>query len=190
MSNYRIIMDMDGVLYPFEEAFNTLLVKHGEEPIAFDRWLDFSTMPGDGVEKVWKDPDLFRLGKPYPGTQEMMLKLHEIDDIEVYYVTSFGRNPDITVPAKWLWLHEHFPWVSERNFAATCVKWLFRADLIVEDFPSNISKWLRFNPEGNAVMIRQTWNENRVKAMKKRGVAVFDDGVAGLDEFIKEIRSK
>jgi 5'(3')-deoxyribonucleotidase len=181
-------MDMDGVLYPFEEAFNQLYVKYGGEAIAFDHWLDFSTLPGDIVSKVWNDPKLFRLNKPYPGTQQMMKMLDEMKDVEVFYVTSFGRNPDITVPSKWLWLKRYFPWVSERNFVAMCAKWFFQADMIVEDFPSNIKKWQKYNPEGNAVLIRQPWNEDRVEEMQQCNVMVPKNGVADLDFIISEVQ--
>jgi 5'(3')-deoxyribonucleotidase len=192
MSKYRVMMDMDGVLYPFEEAFNQLYVKYGGEPIAFDHWLDFSALPGGIVEKVWNDPDLFRINKPYPGTQQAMKELDDMADVEVYYVTSFGRNPDITVPSKWLWLKRYFPWVSERNFAAICVKWFFRADLLVEDFPSNIKKWKKENPEGKAMLVQQPWNEDRVDEMLELGVYISPPGIGvnGLNKFIETVRRK
>lgn len=189
MSKFRILMDMDGVLYPFEEAFNQLYVKYGGEPIAFDTWLDFSKLPGELVEKVWKDPNLFRINKPYPGTQAMMRRLDEMDGIEIFFVTSFGRNPDITVPSKWLWLKRYFPWVSERRFVAMCPKWYFRGDLIVEDFPSNIKKWRKENPAGRSILVRRPWNEDKIEEMYNAGVHIFDDGIVGLDKFIEEIRS-
>jgi 5'(3')-deoxyribonucleotidase len=190
MSKYRVLMDMDGVLYPFEEAFNQLYVRYGGEPIAFDKWLDFAELPGEIVDKVWKDPNLFRINKPYPGTQQVLQKLNNMDDIEVFYVTSFGRNPDITIPSKWLWLKHWYPWVSEKRFVATRAKWFFRGDLLVEDFPSNIKKWKKQNPEGEAVLVQQPWNADKIEEMVDMGVYISPVGIDNLDVFINTLRSK
>jgi 5'(3')-deoxyribonucleotidase len=183
-------MDMDGVLYPFEEAFNQLYVKYGGEPIEFDTWLDFTKLPGDIVEKVWKDPNLFRINKPYPGTQQAMQELDAMDDVEVFVVTSFGRNPDITIPSKWLWLKRWYPWINEKRFVATRAKWYFRGDLLVEDFPSNIKKWKEQNPKGDAMLVQQTWNEDGVEEMLDMGVYISPTGIDKLNVFIDMLRSK
>jgi 5'(3')-deoxyribonucleotidase len=164
-------MDMDGVLYPFDRAFNRVIEKHGGKRHDFRGWINFSEVFGDEiVDKVWEDSDLFRIEDPYDGAVYAMQQLDAMEDVQVYFVTNPGRNPHITIPAKWEWIQEHLPWVHHYQFVTTHAKWLFQADMIVEDHPPNIEKFLKYNPTKEATLIMRPWNERKVKRLLDKGV--------------------
>jgi 5'(3')-deoxyribonucleotidase len=164
-------MDMDGVLYPFDKAFNRIIVKHGGTPHDFKGWINFSEVFGDDiVDKVWEDSELFRIEDPYDGAVYAMQQLDALEGVEVYIVTNPGRNPHITIPAKWGWIQEHLPWVHHYQFVTTHAKWLFQADMIVEDHPPNIEKFLKCNPGKEATMVQRPWNDRKTKRMLDKGV--------------------
>jgi len=186
MSKYVIAMDMDGVLYPFDDAWNTICVEHGGQPHDFKDWVNFSEVFGDAlVDAIWHDPKLFQIKEPYPEAVQMMQQLEEMSPfVEVYLVTNPGRNIDITIPAKWAWVQQWFPWITAYHFVTMHAKWLFKADMIVEDFPGNIDKWLKANPVGDAVMISRRWNTNKKTAVIKQGAVVL-----GLEDVVEYVRS-
>lgn len=186
MAKFTISMDMDGVLYPFPEAFNHLVVKYGGQPHDFTKFVNFSEVFGDEVvDKIWADPDLFRIERPYDGVVYAMEQLRAMQDVEVYIVTNPGRNPDITIPAKWAWIKKHLPWVHQYQFVTTHAKWLFRTDLIVEDHPPNIEKFLKHNPDKQAVLIERPWNERKAQRLINKGVYVLVQGIVGLPTVIQ-----
>ncbi len=176
MSKFTVLMDMDGVLYPFEEAFNELYVKYGGEPLTFEKWIDFSTMPGNLIGKVWEDPTLFNRRDPYPGALGMMVALNQMD-IEMYIVTRPGRCPEVTVPAKIEWVKRWMPWFDLRNFTTMFPKWRFTADMIVDDHPPVVDKWRKQNPNGLPVLYTQPWNLGKVGWMRSRGASIAEEYV-------------
>jgi len=179
MSKYTIAMDMDGVLYPFDKAWNTICVSHGGPPHDFNDWVNFSEVFGDAlVEAVWADPNLFRVEKPYEGAVEMMQKLEEMKPlVEVFILTNPGRTIDVTIPAKWAWIQEWFPWIDAYHFVTAHAKWYFKTDMIVEDFPGNLEKWVKHNPTGEPVLIERPWNIHNHRKMKNLGAQIL-----GVDE--------
>jgi len=176
MSKYTIAMDMDGVLYPFDKAWNAVCVAHGGAPHDFTDWINFSEVFGDSlVEEIWADPALFQVENPYIEALPMMQELEEMKPhVEVFIVTNPGRNIDVTIPAKWAWIQKWFPAIDAYHFVTMHPKWYFKTNMIVEDFPGNIEKWLKHNPTGDAVMIEQNWNKDKIPAMRNRGALVMD----------------
>jgi 5'(3')-deoxyribonucleotidase len=181
-----VAMDMDGVIYPFDKAFNELMEQYGGERQEFSKFLDFSTMPGRIIESVWNDPTLFTRSEPYEDAQWMMAELMAIPEIEVFIVTRPGRNPHITIPAKWKWVEQWFPRVPVKNFVTLAPKWLFRSHVIVDDFPDNVRKWQNCNPEGLPILVQRDWNLDVVEKFKKRGILVAENGVSSILPFIKQ----
>lgn len=178
---FTILMDMDGVIYPFEDAFNELMVQYGGEPVDFTEWQDFSTMPGDIIAQIWADPSLFSRVEPYPAAIETLVALKQLTD-DLYLVTRPGRNPEITIPSKIRWVQQYMPWFDIRYFTTMFPKWLFRADMIVDDHPPIVDKWRKQNEEdGMAVLLSRPWNEDKQKWLKRRGAEIAKDYVDVID---------
>lgn len=174
MSDYVISLDMDGVVYPFVETFNPLYMEKTGETLQFNTWLDFSSLPGEIITSIWRDPRLFLTGEPYPGAVNMVQGLLEIPGVEVFFVTSPGRDIDITVPSKWAWINRWFPNFPASHFVTTQRKQYFRASLMIEDYPTNIVSWLSYNPTSEAILIPHPWNEDRHAEMRNLGVNIMD----------------
>jgi len=187
MNKVTVLMDMDGVLYPFEEACSELYVQYGGEPLVFDKWVDFSTMPGDLMTKVWEDPTLFKRSDPYPGAIEMMVALQQMEELDVYIVTRPGRNPNITIPAKIEWVTKWMPWFDLHNFTTMFPKWLFSSNVIVDDHPPVVDKWRKYNLMGLPVLFSRPWNADKVEWMQRRGAFIAKDYIDVLDVIGGEI---
>lgn len=191
MAKFTISMDIDGVLYPFDIAFNRLVEKYGGEPHDFQKWINFSEVFGDEVvDKVWNDPDLFLSEEPYPEVEYVMEKLRTMKDVKVYFVTNPGRNLPITIPAKWAWVQKHFPWLHPYQFVTTHAKWLFRTDLLVEDHAPNIEKFLKFNPDKIGMIIERPWNKRQIAKLMNKGVYVMPRGITGLATVVEFLVDK
>lgn len=191
MAKYTIAMDMDGVLYPFDDAFNALSVEYGGPKHDFTNWVNFSEVFGDEiVDKIWHDPRLFQSHPPYVSAALGMAELRDMSNVEVFVVTNPGRNPEITIPAKWAWLQENFPWIDAYHFVTMHAKWLFQTNMLVEDFPDNINKWVKHNPGNTAVMIDRPWNKAVTQKMLARNVFVLQGGVALVPNLVSHFIRK
>lgn len=187
MALVTVGMDMDGVLYPFDEAFNRLYMMYGGEEQNFDSWLDFGKMDQDIVSKVWKNPELFTASGPYPGVVSIMEQLHETPDLDVVIMTNPGRDIPITFPAKWAWIQKWLPWVEPQDMIVAYHKELVRVDLLVEDFPGNIKKWMKSNPTGLAMMVKQPWNQTEVERLSKKGVLISNEGISPTISVVNQL---
>jgi 5'(3')-deoxyribonucleotidase len=188
---FTIAMDMDGVLYPFDLAFNELSLKHGGPEHDFKNWINFSEVFGDEVvDKIWGDPTLFNCQPPYMSATLGMAELRDMPGVEVFVVTNPGRNPEITIPAKWAWLQHNFPWIDAYHFVTMHAKWLFKTDMIVEDFPGNINKWVKHNPGSTAVMIERPWNQTEVPKLLRKNVYVLSRGVETVPALVSHFIHK
>lgn len=184
MYDYVIALDMDGVLYPFPDAFNALYSEFTGERLIFDGWLDFSSLPGEAVSAVWNNPQLFLHAEPYEGAVDMVQGLMEIPSVALYIVTSPGRSIDITIPSKWQWLQHWMPFVPHDHFVTMTHKQYFRASMLIEDYASNVVSWLTYNPTGDTVLISRPWNESRQQELKNLGTEVMD-----LDKVLTHVYS-
>ena len=187
---FSIAMDMDGVLYPFDEAFNKLIVAAGGEALPFDKWVDFN-LDFDPVlsRKVWKDARLFKMSAPYPNAVQAMEQLNDMEDVEVFIVTNVGKNPQISFPAKWAWLNKWFPWIQPWQVITMRQKWLLDTNMIVDDHHKTVKKWAN-QRMGYPVMIRRPWNRELTdENAKKRGIIV-ENSIAPVVGLVQTILSK
>ena len=184
---YTIAMDMDGVLYPFDEIFLQLYKNYGgEQNFVFDKWVDFSTLDEGIVSQVWRDPELFMSGAPIPGAVETMRALEDMPDVKVVITTSFGRVPDVVVAAKWAWVQKWLPWFQGWNFITIHHKWLIGTDMIVDDFHNNVEAWMNKHLTGQGVLVRRPWNEAEVSRLERRGAFITDNGVQDILPLVEE----
>jgi len=181
-------MDMDGVVYPFEDAFNDIYTGLGGAYQKFDHWIDFSTLPGELVGQVWSDPRLFMTGVPYPGALGTIDTILAMPDTRMFFSTSFGRRKEagVIVASKLTWIREWWGDFDEHNFIALHAKWLLDTDMLVDDFPDHVRKWKNYHPEGTSILIRRPWNEDQLLKLERKGVIIMEDGVEGVLPIIEE----
>lgn len=186
MRKITIAIDMDGVAYPFDEVFCKLYKLHGGAEFVFDRWISFDNdLDPIIVSRVWKDARLFKIGEPYSGVKQALESLSKDPDFRFYLVTSVGRRPHLTVPAKWAWLQKWFPEeVGWKNFVVLRDKWLFAADVIIDDFSQNVIAWKKHR-EGRAFLVRRPWNQDLTD---EKATELGIDVVDSLTQAVSQIR--
>lgn len=170
---YYVGVDMDGVLYPFDKAFNRLSKKYGGPQHDFKAWVNFAETFGDKVvEKVWHDPSLFQIEDPYPRCIQALKDIHSMKNVKVLIITNPGRNPEISVPAKWAWLQKHAPFVHHYEFITMHPKWLMHLDLLVEDNHDNAKACLKKGYVERVGLVSRPWNEKYHKKLIDKGAYV------------------
>lgn len=75
------------------------------------------------------------LAKPQPGAVEYIQKLRD-DGHDIYYVTSTTYS---VMPTKIEWLQRNFGLISARRVVRLHDKYLFKCDIMVDDYLSNLS---------------------------------------------------
>lgn len=178
MKHYYVGVDMDGVLYPFDTAFNKLSKKYGGPTHDFKAWVDFSKTYGDDiVDKVWHDPTLFNSEPPYPKAIEGLKALYDIPGVKPLIITNPGRNPELSITAKWHWLQKYAPFVHHYDFITMHPKWLMNLDMIIEDNHDNVLSCLKAHPDTSvyqAVLVSRPWNEKYQTKLMRRGAYVVE----------------
>lgn len=161
MQKNVIALDMDGVVYPFVDAFSYLYKKlGGQGPVEWSGWDCYTGfLSQDVVSAVWEHPDLFSCAEPYPFA---VTAVEEILDLgyDVYFVTSGGRSPDLSIAAKWKWIQEFFPGWGWKRFVALHDKFRFSANIMVDDKWHNVKSWLDFDFERETgILVERSWSE-------------------------------
>lgn len=174
----RVLIDMDGVLYDWQGAYLDLY-----------RHLTRETIPG-GLEADWDFADklpnraavdeiehsrmLWTVGRAYTGAVDAARRL--FDTTDAYIATQPGRNIETAVPGKMMWLSLFMPWLDPERVIFIRPKWLLQADVLIDDRPRNVRKWLQHNPDGVAYLVARPWNASERKRLPARGrVIVVED---------------
>jgi 5'(3')-deoxyribonucleotidase len=114
-----------------------------------------------------------------------MRTLEDMPEVKVVITTSFGRLPDVVVPAKWEWTQRWLPWFRGFDFITIHHKWLLSTDMIVDDFHNNIEKWMKHHP-GAAVLVSRPWNASNRERLQRRGAILTTNGVGDIIPIVEE----
>lgn len=143
----RIAIDMDEVmadlvtkhLSVYNEAHQdtiTLADLHGT------RLRDLRPHHQEKIYGYLMQPEFFRDLPVMEGCQEVVRKL--MDHYDVFITTAAMEVPS-SFSAKYEWLREHFPFLSELNFVFCGDKSIIRADYLIDD---NARHFVRFEGQG------------------------------------------
>lgn len=177
----RVLIDLDGVIYDWQGAYLSLYrAWTGEEPpasLAAD-WDFADKLPNRAVvDQIEHGSQLWTSGLAYPGAIEAARRL--FDTTDAYIATQPGRDVSHAVPGKAAWLLYNMPWLDQERVIYLKPKWLLQADVLIDDRPRNIRKWLQHNPDGVAYLVERPWNaEERPKLINRPGVIL----VQGLEQ--------
>jgi len=155
MSNLRILIDKDDVLYAFVDHWYEL---HNKEygsihTLTADEWEDGQRCKDNNcpvdifqyftVDTVWKN------GLVYPDSQRVINSwLDRGYDLGI--ITKIA-NP-IAAKAGWEWLQIHYPRVKNIIMATAPKAWV-QADILIDDSPKNLIDF-----KGVAILFDQKWN--------------------------------
>ncbi len=147
----RLIIDMDEVIVDF---LNPLLAKHGQGLRIEDikQW-DLSVHKG-GLDKVFYAKDFFINLKPLPNAVHVLEQLQKEHDI---IIATNGMNSADIVRQKAEWVDRYIPFIPERNFIITARKELLRGNILFDDCPEHLEK---FMSHGITVAMDRQYNQH------------------------------
>jgi len=156
----RILIDSDGVVVDFINAFLHGYVVHGGiipdgwEVSHFDSIKELPTKKA--LRAVWEDRFLFRVANPYPGAIDKLQQLNR--EYEVFIVTAYGKRADIHIPAKFAWYKKRASFLNWDQFIFTNQKHMIAGDVLIEDKQTTINRWASDHPQSRVICIRHPWN--------------------------------
>ena len=162
MERLRILVDVDGVLADFTGSFlRCYRLYGGEVPDGWQpsTWTCIDRLPSVGARKAaWEHPDLFRVMEPLPGALDALWHLNHDHDVRL--VTHIAAPWGVHVPARMRWLERHCRFLdTTRQVIVTSEKDVVSGDVLVDDYPANLRRWLRANPDGSGALVNQPWNQ-------------------------------
>lgn len=89
-----------------------------------------------------------------------------------------SRNVATAVSGKAWWLAEHMPWLDQERVIYIKPKWLLQADVLIDDRPRNVRKWLQHNPDELAYFVTRPWNEAERGKLVDRGRTIIVESLA------------
>ncbi|MED4599561.1 5'-3'-deoxyribonucleotidase [Paenibacillus validus] len=143
----RIAIDMDEVI---ADAMSKYLRLYNE---GFQEQLTAADLHGvklralrpersDDIHEIFMTNDFFRDLEVMPHSQEVIRELSESYEI---FITTAAMEVPTSFNAKYAWLKEHFPFLSDMNFVFCGDKSIIRADYLIDD---NAKHFERFEGQG------------------------------------------
>ena len=153
-----IACDVDGVLNNLMdvtlEIFNN---KYGksytvDDLITYNLENCFEPEEANQMKAIFEDKSIWDKVKPISGAQDGLQKLIR-DGHQVYLVTN---NSPYTYGYKYDWIRHYFPFVAPNKIVCMSEKWVFRADLMIEDCFETLSA----KPYYHRILMNQPWNQS------------------------------
>src|SRR6202035_3088159 len=162
-----IAIDMDGVIADTASQFIFWYEKkHGVrlEKELFIGKPESESLPDNSVRKFVYEPGFFRGVPVMEGAREAVMEL--MKNFDVYIVSAAMEFPQ-SLPEKYEWLHEHFPFISWKNIIFCGDKSIIGTDYMIDDHVKNLDcckgKPFLFTAAHNVNIDRHTrvnnWNE-------------------------------
>lgn len=160
MLKARLGLDVDGVLYPWEETARAAILD--EFGIALDystHWDDIKNSITDPVwQWIWNKNGglgrIFSIGEPFRGTFSATYKLSQIADIVI--ITS---TPKDAIWERLSWLDRNGFDFSEIHITMQKKSLVPRCDVYIDDAPHNIEDLRQFK-ESTIIVWDRPWNQN------------------------------
>jgi len=111
---------------------------------------------------VFNAPGFFLKVKPLPNALNLMMKFKDIGFPGII-CTAPARDDDNRINGrsaaeKYDWVQQHLPpWGND--VMVTKEKFYVGTDMLIDDYPPNITLWCEANPNGIGYLIDQSWNK-------------------------------
>jgi 5'(3')-deoxyribonucleotidase len=154
------VIDVDGVIYNFVDAFMNRYVFHGgkiPEGWEWNDWDSMNRLPDQNVvDHIWERDDALMFdGEPYFGAIPALKWLNKRYDVVLASAVPFFH-----VNARAEWFKLHAPFIHRKNqIIITNDKSRVVGDLLIEDNLDNLKKWLKFNGSYTAFCVDRPWNK-------------------------------
>jgi len=161
----KLGLDLDGVIVNFNDQLVEDYNKRYLPVITADSIdYDFELL-GDLIftrfKIVFNEPGFFKKLKPLPNAITIATKLLDMG-IPTVICTAPARNNEglingLSAAEKFDWVQEHLPfWGNE--IIITKDKHYVDVDMLIDDYPPNITLWCQKHPNGIGFLVDQSWN--------------------------------
>ncbi|TMU87021.1 5'-3'-deoxyribonucleotidase [Bacillus sp. BHET2] len=132
-----IAIDMDEVIADFQKKHLDLYNHEYDEVLTLEdlqctRLWQIRPQLKDEILAYVDDPGFFRDLEVMEASQEVIKELSQ--DFEIFITTAAMEHPS-SFSAKYEWLKEHFPFISDLNFVFCGNKSIIDADYLIDDSP-------------------------------------------------------
>lgn len=140
----RIAIDMDEVIADFLLKHLNLFNENFNEDLSIadlqgTRLWNFRPHNAKEILASMDDPTFFRDLRVIEDSQEVIRELH--NHYEIFIATAAMKHP-ASFTAKYEWLKEHFPFLSDAQFVFCGDKSIIRADYLIDDSPKNLKRFI------------------------------------------------
>lgn len=152
----RILIDMDETIV---DMLNPLIKKYNklhDTRVSFDdiKDYDLSKVMPEGVSNLYNTPGFFLKLQAYKDAVDVIKRLNKKHEIIIAtFVDSITAVID-----KYLWIETYMPFLDIKQVNIGRHKYLLKADLLIDDNPEFLEKFLLYNPKGHAIRIIRPYN--------------------------------
>ena len=176
-----IVCDVDDVICNLQEVVVNLFNERHGSSYKVNDFTDYDVMnvlptqDGIVIRDMYGEPGLYNNVRPMPGAQESLQKLINMGH-KVYLVTAAIPK---TYGEKVEFIKRYFPFINEENIVCMKHKWMFKADVMIED---NLQTLLA-KPHYHRVLLDRPWNKcNKDYVYDIKRCYNWDDVVAAINE--------
>lgn len=158
MRPIRVLFDLDDTLTDFiMELVDRYNKKYNTNHTIDDcyKW-ELNEIFEHNILELIDDEDFFELVKPKEGAVELIRKLHEDDAFDVYVITSCLKPENYI--KKINWFNKCMPFFPVGRVVPLTDKHIVRGDILVDDRPKNLEKWLEENKNGVGLLVNAPHN--------------------------------
>ena len=154
-----IAVDVDNVLCNLQEVVIDLFNKRYGSHYTMEDFTEYDimnvlpTQDAMVMQDMYGEVGLYNKVKPIPGSQEALKKLMNLGH-QVYLVTAAIPK---TYGEKVAFIQRFFPYIDESHIVCMSHKWMFKADVLIED---NLQTLLA-KPYFHRILIDMPWNQSK-----------------------------
>jgi len=162
MPKPRILLDVDGVVGDFTGAVLKLIKQHMGITLRPEQVVDWDIqklIPSEHHEHLrfaMNQPGFCAGIEPFPEAPEAVKRLQTFGEV-VPVTTPFHTSPT--------WAYERSFWLAgkfgfdPRKIVQTGYKEVVDGDILIDDKPENVQKWLAAHPNGEGILWDTTYNQ-------------------------------
>jgi 5'(3')-deoxyribonucleotidase len=159
----RIAIDMDEVIADFHKKHLNLYNTEFNEQLtvsdlAGTRLWKLRPHAADEILSYVDDSTFFRDLEVMEGSQEVIKELSE--SFEIFITTAAMEHPN-SFKAKYEWLREHFPFLSDMQFVFCGDKSIIHADYLIDDSPRHFKGF-----KGEGILFSAPHNKNETRYLR------------------------
>lgn len=190
----RVLIDMDGIVVNLLEVWLATYNREWDDTLTVDSIRTWDTHDfvkeecGRRIYEILERPGLFEGLPPMRGAIEGVREMASLPGVEVKLATA-AASPD-AAREKIRWVRRWFyrlGWDRRDVFIGHAKHWL-EADVLIDDSPNNLARWLKHRPDAEAMTIAYPYNEG-FRGRLYTFADAYDDPERAWDRLVAGVRN-